>query len=888
MIYVNLNRNFKAISLTVNDDTDFSNIYSEGFSKDENWDSLLAKYRVIILAEAGSGKTVEIKNKSEELSELGNNSFFIRLEDIKDNFESAFDHGDIGLFNKWLNSLEEAYFFLDSVDEAKLSSEKDFKKAVRVFSSKLKGGISRAKIYITSRGSVWKPKTDLEMVNDYLKSPSSESNSFEVFSLSNLNTEQIKLFSDTNKIKNSIEFIQEIASQEAEVFTKRPLDLLELIEYWNLKQKIGSRKELLDHSIIKYLQDVEEGRDKCDVDFNKLMCGAQEIAAALTFCRKSKIAIPDKETDQNSLQIKTILGDWASDEISTLLNRPIFEPSIYGSQRFTQRLLREYLTALWINEKVNSGSLDKERLREMFFQNIYGIEVPILSLKAVLSWYVLLDSEFSKIVEELRPEIFIEGGDPSNLSVDHRIDLLKRFCLMYKEKNSCFITFDSSALLRFGSSEMEGTVKELLNEHYDNRPLMQILLQMAINYKMRSCSETALQISLDESCDVVSRKLAVKLIKTILTKSEIVKNSKDVKSNCEFKDEEFTQVIIDEYGEYLSVSEVIELLSNVSTLDRFAYIGIQLSAENYINAIPYGLLLDALNGFYQLIDRKPYTADYKSEISGKYLWLTSVLEVGLLRYLECKDESLLKEDVISKISKVQNFYEIDTHSSSDEKLLKFAHEWRSLSHKLFWHDIEKKRAEIQRETDTNSANKAITFWYQVSWMRNFWSFKYSDLESVMGWIESKEINDDKLVAISLAWDLIEQNNSDIGELADIVSSVAGGDEMLEAFRNPQKHDWQLQNEARNVKFSEEKERRKIKKKENLTYSIKYIKENSHLITDISYAKEGKYNGVQEYLLSRVMDVAENHHSWAFTNWKGCSGQVQPDTFLKELSNSIGD
>jgi hypothetical protein len=46
----------------------------------------------------------------------GRASFFIRIEDIDTNFETAFEVGDNTQFIAWLNSSEKAWFFLDSVD----------------------------------------------------------------------------------------------------------------------------------------------------------------------------------------------------------------------------------------------------------------------------------------------------------------------------------------------------------------------------------------------------------------------------------------------------------------------------------------------------------------------------------------------------------------------------------------------------------------------------------------------------------------------------------------------------------------------------------------------------------------------------------------------------
>jgi len=71
MKHVNLDRNFISLPTVSNDDTDLSDIYSDAGSSGVSWNKVLDYPRVIILAEAGAGKTVELINKSEELSKKG-------------------------------------------------------------------------------------------------------------------------------------------------------------------------------------------------------------------------------------------------------------------------------------------------------------------------------------------------------------------------------------------------------------------------------------------------------------------------------------------------------------------------------------------------------------------------------------------------------------------------------------------------------------------------------------------------------------------------------------------------------------------------------------------------------------------------------------------------
>src|SRR4029079_14528398 len=87
-----------------------------------DWNELLSDRRVVLLAEASSGKSEEFRNQQKKLSSQGKPAFFIRIEELADQgFEAALDPGSAEAFAKWRSGIEQAHFFLDSVDEARLN-----------------------------------------------------------------------------------------------------------------------------------------------------------------------------------------------------------------------------------------------------------------------------------------------------------------------------------------------------------------------------------------------------------------------------------------------------------------------------------------------------------------------------------------------------------------------------------------------------------------------------------------------------------------------------------------------------------------------------------------------------------------------------------------------
>jgi hypothetical protein len=87
-----LERKFAAITPSLDDE--FDDGWLDAYwnrQKTKTWENLEAEYRVVLLADAGAGKTYETLNRAKIAVEKGRNAFFIRIEDLSVNFELISD-----------------------------------------------------------------------------------------------------------------------------------------------------------------------------------------------------------------------------------------------------------------------------------------------------------------------------------------------------------------------------------------------------------------------------------------------------------------------------------------------------------------------------------------------------------------------------------------------------------------------------------------------------------------------------------------------------------------------------------------------------------------------------------------------------------------------------
>ncbi|MGI2137659.1 hypothetical protein [Shewanella baltica] len=107
--HVPLKRTFSLVAHNAVSEDDNFKVFL-GFDKPKDWSDLETEYQVVILADAGAGKTFEMRAQAEYAIEQGRAAFFIRIEDLDINFEDAFEVGTAQQFDMWLESSEDAWF----------------------------------------------------------------------------------------------------------------------------------------------------------------------------------------------------------------------------------------------------------------------------------------------------------------------------------------------------------------------------------------------------------------------------------------------------------------------------------------------------------------------------------------------------------------------------------------------------------------------------------------------------------------------------------------------------------------------------------------------------------------------------------------------------------
>ncbi len=899
--FIELNRTFRQLSVdktneAENDDVDISEGLSTLFGVGLSWKSLLNEPRVVLLAEAGAGKTQEIRNTTEKLRLEGKPAFFLRLEHIADGIEIALEKVKYREFEEWLNSSQEGWILLDSVDEARLKAPYDFERAIIKLANLISPALQRTHIIITSRVTAWRPKSDLNLCEDrfpyiansgkiilscpdeiditdheneevlasFLKTnsenpPESNKNKvFKIYTINDLSRDQIMLFVKAKGIKDDSTLLDEIDRQDAWAFTTRPQDLEEIVEYWKEKKSIGTRLELLRYSINSRVKEREENRRIFNtLSVSKARDGVRLIGAACTLMQESTIRVPDGLSFSKGIDIESILTDthhnWATLECQTLLSRPIFDEAIYGCVRFHHRLVREYLTAEWLDKKLKEHGFRKE-IEGLFFRKQYGMDVVIPSMKPILAWLVLLNPDILDKVYRLEPEIILNGGDPSKLPLEFRKNILRSVCENIATGRANSSIDEQASLERFSSRDLAGEIKCLIEKYNANQDVVSYLLRMVSKGRMSEVVREVKPFALNSEPDNYCRSSAIRVVQAIGSAKDFQDLVDAYLSDPKPYDRTSLSAIISGLeSRKENIAWVVSALENVQPKEMYGLNNLHYSLINFVQRSDVAFLIDLVKGFDKFLRSEPIIDRLDIGISQKYSWLMPISLKAVEKLVLNKNLDASRPEPMYVLSQMPVFEKYgDTGSVLiNHNLIKLIPEWKELNYRLFWYDVESTRHRLAKK----EKGLLKDFWH-VSIYGHYWKFDENDFDYLISEISNRVLLDDKHIALSLAFKLYREYGRPRKWLSSLKKVVGKENELsvtLNSMLNPPAQSDELKKALRrNAQWERRNRERDQQAKENHIKSIKWLSDNYETLRDPGL-ENGKVSNGQAYIFNQIRE-----------------------------------
>ena len=894
-------------------------MYAYGLGQQLSWENLLTKYRTVILAEPGTGKTEEFQAVTQRLRMDGKLAFFCRIELLQAlGVRGSLDIGTVEKFDEWSAGNKEAYFFLDSVDEARLTSRTAFENALRSFADTVSESLDRAKIFVSCRVSNWRATADLVLFSRYLPKPkiltvrdkkeafheetkkdmptigsidTEEKEDHVVFQLAPLTDRQIRHFAAQKGVEDTKDFTEAIERADASIFAERPQDLLDLIAYWKSKGRLGQHTDMLIFNIQKKLEERNPDRDDLrPLSADDALLGAERMAAAITLQKKKAIILPDTPIDDDlrdiSVEPKESLPDWPSDKIQTLLDRAIFDEAIYGSVRFHHRTVREHLVATWLKHFIDEeGSL---RLVDgLLFSKQYGRDIVIPSMRPAAAWLSLWDDRVRNRLQRIAPEVLIENGDPASLPIESRKSLLIGFAEHYAHRKYTGASFDIAMIRRLADPLLASTVNHLLKKFSTHNDVCTLLLKLIWQGQLSDSVAAALSFAMNDKMRSYNRTLAVRAIAaagTLKQQRNLVKYL--LTDISKLSSDTLGEVCNSFFPKALSVLELLKVLKKAEPPVRHSASQLQQSIDKIANNtdISEKEAKKLLQGLYKLLKSHPFIERRHCEISQRYSWL---LPSGI----RLANQFIQKRHVFSLdpvvLELFQCFFITQAYSgfytSGQDKLLRDAKAWSEFRHQLFWHATAATRA---REKDST---KHPTVRWQVRWdIRDFRVPTTDNLERFFKDLNNKPVMTDRLIALTLIF-AVYVDEKRPRKLRERMKRAVAGIPELETKMHELLHPKPLSEELKKWRHSQDrgfKRRRKEHEERQKSKRQKWqqeLKKKPKELKNIGNAREGEVSRRMAYLYDRLREIEESAHGLGYTNWRALE-----DEFGYEVARNFRD
>ncbi len=542
--FIELDRRFRDLTDEEREDPGMLAVW--GFHESQlgtAWDELLKSERVVILAEAGSGKTKEMLAQERQLTSEGKPAFFIPVEALDREGVRGYLSTNSAVeqrFDSWsADGDQTAWFFIDAVDELKLTDGK-LSSALGKLAREIGDHQARARILISCRPTDWRPVQDMETFQSLLpvsppvteqvpvgeegflapfrareeerqKPAGPEPTKARCVVLLPLGRQQIETFARASGVSDTKAFREEIHRRDAWTFARRPLDLQGLINTWRETGKLGSRREQHETDVTLSLRDNPDRADQGLLTTEQAVEGVERLALAMLRTRARTIRAPEQavspSTDQSSLNAEEILSDWTPRQVKTLLRRAIFDPATYGRVRFHHRSVQEYLAARRLTHLRERG-LPTRQLWNLLFADTYGESVLIPSMRPVAAWLANSDAAIAAEVLRREPEALILHGDPETLPLPTRVGLVRSYVAAYCGGDWRGLDMPIAELQRLARPDLKEIIRECWGQAYENEEVREFLLKLIWLGAIEACADLANEALWDVSLGEHARVLA--------------------------------------------------------------------------------------------------------------------------------------------------------------------------------------------------------------------------------------------------------------------------------------------------------------------------------------------------------------------------------------------
>jgi hypothetical protein len=692
------------------------------FADDIDWKELRKHQRVVILAEAGSGKTEEMLAQARALVSEGAFAFFTPVKSVAlEGLGESFPNAERERLQAWLASDKPAWFFIDSVDEAKLNRIQ-LSAALRKLADGIASGLRRAHVVLSGRITDWEFRIDLDQFTEFLPVPRDleklgpptaeailgralrgdyQQKGYAaveraepplVLLIAPLDEPRVRVFAAGHGIGDSDPFIQAIEAADLWFLARRPLDLQWLVIYWKRHGRFGTLAAMIETSLQERLRETNLQHAHDDsVDPVRAMRALERIGAAMVFGRVDKILVEDSgislSTTPDALRLEDVLPDWAPAPRRQLLTRAVFDPATFACVRLhndNEGTVRAFLAARWLRRlRDREGSVRAQVNR--IFTKVYGYPLIRPSLRQTCAWLSLEDSDVANEVIAREPELLLTEGDPGSLSAAARSAVVTRVIEEMARTGDGIGPVNEETLRRVTGPDIVPTVRTLWRTHKDEPRCRALLLRLIALGALADCADIAFEGTSGAYNDEITLVLAGRALMASADAATIETYANRIRAAEKTLPAQVLWEALDQLApRCFSVKDFLSIVEGMNDQARAMWPGIDHFAPRFAERLRSRLDLEQLlQGLTALLDREePADEDLEAEPNEEHLKLFAKIAVTLMRYVPPAQAPPQIIDIALRIRSVHRYRTVDDTSKG---LIESLSETRERRREVFWH-----------------------------------------------------------------------------------------------------------------------------------------------------------------------------------------------------------
>jgi hypothetical protein len=876
------------------------------------WEEILAGSGcTVIIAEAGNGKTAELRHQASSLRAAGKAAFFVPLELLASRaLERSLEIGTPDELRAWKVGKDQGYFFLDAADEAKLRDPRDFERAIRNFLEGIEAHKERVAAVVSTRPHAWQAYADKALLAELLglppvlsepvsrQTPSGEGGEEEVegpggeeaergasapkstevtvLQMAPLDSARVRTFAKAKGVADVDGFMRAIERADADVFATRPADLPGLIKMWEETGRLGSYRDVVVDNIELKLAEENPAHRHHAIAADRATAGARLLAAAVTFTKRTSILVPDQPVDEDlkaiSIDPQQVLKGWTPAEIQALLGRALFDEALYGTVRFHHRTAREYLAAQWLK-----GLLDVRKRRRaierLLFARPYGSEpeVVIPSMKPVAGWLALWDPRVRDRVRRIDPTVLLEYGDVSGLDPDTRMALLREFASRYEHRKHTPVRLDDREVRRLADRDLAPVIRELLERYRDHEDVRILMLRIIREGSVTVCCDIATDLALDSGVDAYARACAVQCVGRAGPDGQKKAVASGILRRAASTPADVLAAIVETlWPAALSIGEVVKIAEEAREPEAYSRDLLEVQLERLVPRLSASDQLELLRGVVALLGRGPLDdGDYR-KVSRRYAWLLGLAGALVQAIVAANDKPPYDHAALDAIALCEQADHLPRYSGGvEKKVAEIVRANRSLKHALFWHVAYQVRAESKEGLKDS--------WF-AHMSPSLGIMEVADADGFIAAMKERPLPDDKLVALAALVTVYGQAGRPPELLARIRHAVAGEAALEAALEEhltprPAMLEYERKRAEREAKRQEEREKEEEDRKE----WIARLRANPGTVGDLSIAPEGKVWRNTVWLFEEMREKGKGSSgSWTVARWELLEEEFGPE------------